>query len=312
MVEMRKPPISGLTRWKAGLLLALSLLLAAWSPLPAGPSHSEPAQTVELAFPDLKTLPPFDLRLISNPEAGRRWIRFSNSILNRGPGALELAGKRDSQTGDILVVQNIYYGEDQFVRNSLGSFEFEESHNHVHFEGFSLYEVWAVGPTGEMLELAASSGKVSYCVRDNDPLQSQDFGLSGGGEPAIANVPEKPRYLSCGYSLQGLSPGWIDTYKHNTPGQYVDISGLPEGDYLLVSTVDPDDLLLEEDETNNVASLFFTLRENEVVMGDGQVLFSQEALKPEESNCQYVDSSSGQHRPSPRVRKPVLTTPCGL
>lgn len=300
-----------ITRWQAACLLALSLLLAAWSPLPAGPERSTPAQTVELAFPDLQTLPPFDLRLIHNPEAGRMWIRFSNSILNSGAGALELAGTRDSQTGDIQVVQNIYYGEDQFVRNSFGTFEFEEDHNHVHFEGFSLYEVWSLGSGGEMLEVVASSGKVSYCVRDNDPFQPEE-GSQLASQPEVENIPEKPRYLSCGYRLQGLSPGWIDTYKHNTPGQYVDISGLPDGDYLLVSTVDPDDLLLETDETNNAAALYFSLSENQVLMGDGQALPTQERLKPEMDTCAVEDNQTGQLRPSPRIRQPMLKSPCKL
>ena len=309
--------MQSLIRWQAGCLLALSLLLSAWSPLPVRPSRSEPAQTAELAFPDLQTLPPFDLRLIRNPEAGRTWIRFSNSIVNRGLGALELAGKRDNQTGDILVDQNIYYGIDQFVRNSLGSFEFEDTHNHWHFDGFSLYEVWSVNPAGEMQELMASSGKVSYCVRDNDPAGPAAASQPGAGEPQpgepdTQNAPEKPRYLACGYTLQGLSAGWVDTYKHNTPGQFVDISGLPDGEYLLVSTVDPDDLLLETDETNNAASLYFSLQEDQVIMGDGQVLPTQAELTPGQSNCQVLKYHSGPQLPSPRIRKPLLTTACWL
>jgi hypothetical protein len=306
-------PMQRLTRWQVACLFVCSLLLPAWIPLSvgiAGHNLEEPAQSVELSFPDLQTLPPFDLRLIRNPEAGRTWIRFSNSILNSGPGVLELQGKRDAQSEDILVAQNIYYGEDQFVRNSLGFFEFEESHNHWHFEGFSLYEVWSLGAEGEMLEVVASSGKVSYCVRDSDPASQPTDNLPGAGEPDTESTPTKPRYLACGWTLQGLSTGWIDTYKHNTPGQYVDISGLPDGDYLLVSTVDPDNLLLETNETNNAASLYFSLNEDEVVMGDGQVLPVQAELKPDAANCLSIGSQTEHQRLSPRVRQPRLTTPC--
>jgi hypothetical protein len=316
-----------LTRWLPALLFAFTLLILAWIPLQAAEAHSqpdlvpdqvlsEPAQAVELSFPDLQTLPPFDLRLIRNPEAGRMWIRFSNSILNSGQGVLELEGKRDGQTEDILVAQNIYYGEDQFVRNSLGAFEFDKSHNHWHFEGFSLYEIWSVDAEGEMLEVVASSGKVSYCVRDSDPARRAAASQPTDGESDASRLdskssPDMPRYLSCGWTLQGLSPGWIDTYKHNTPGQYVDISGLPDGDYLLVSTVDPDNLLLETNETNNAASLYFSLDEDQVVMGNGQVLSVQVEIKPDASNCLSVKAQARPQKFSPRVRQPVRTTPCG-
>lgn len=263
------------------------------------------AQTVELSLPDLQTLPPYDLRLILNPDAGRMWIRFSNSILNSGPGALELSGKRDQASSDILVSQNIYYGEDQFVQNPLGKFEFEESHNHWHYDSFSLYEVWNLGLDGQPREVVASSGKVSYCVRDSDPIQNLDH-----SQPALPGEPQKARYLSCGWNVQGLSPGWVDTYWQNTPGQYVDISGLPDGDYLLVSTVDPENLLVETNEDNNAASLYFTLQNDRVVMGDGQVLLPQSDLQPVYNICQFSASLDAYQLPGPRFWSAARTAPC--
>jgi hypothetical protein len=236
-------------------ILIIALFLVAWVPVQAvdtrfqlnrdaSPERSRFPQEVTLSLPDLQTLPPYNLRLILNPDAGRMWIRFSNSILNNGPGVLELAGQRDQPSGDILVHQNIYYGEDQFVKNPIGQFEYVDAHNHWHYDSFSLYQVWRVGAEGQPLEVVASSGKVSYCVRDSDPIEELD-----PSRTAPSGAPDRPGYLSCGSSLQGLSPGWVDTYLVNTPGQYVDISGLPEGDYLLVSTVDPENLLIE---TNSV------------------------------------------------------------
>jgi hypothetical protein len=250
-------------------------------------------------------LPPYDLRLILNPDAGRKWIRFSNSILNNGPGALELTGKRDPPSGDILVSQNIYYGGGQFVQIPLGRFEFEESHNHWHYDSFSLYEVWRLGLGGQLLEVVASSGKVSYCVRDSDPVQSLD-----DSQPVLSGAPDKAHYLSCGWTVQGLSPGWVDTYWQNTPGQYVDISGLPDGDYLLVSTVDPENLLLETNEDNNAASLYFTLQDDEVMMGDGQVLTPQADLKPVYTICQSAEGLDASQSPGPRFRQVARRVPC--
>jgi len=263
------------------------------------------SQQIELSLPDLQTLPPYDLRLILNQNAGRMWIRFSNSILNSGPGVLELAGERDRKSGDILVHQNIYFSKDQFVQNSLGLFEFEESHNHWHYESFSLYEVRRVGSGGEPLEVVASSGKVSYCVRDTDPAGVLDPNL-----PVPANAAEQARYTACGWTLQGLSPGWVDTYWHNTPGQFVDISGLPNGRYLLVSTVDPENLLLETDEGNNTASLYFTLIDDKLVMGDGEVLTSQAGEQLLNSSCRAGNELRHPSGLGPRIRRLNISLPC--
>ena len=44
---------------------------------------------------------------------------------------------------------------------------------------------------------------------------------------------------NCRYP-QGVSPGWVEEYPWDIEGQYVDITGLPEGAYFLVVTADPD------------------------------------------------------------------------
>ena len=181
----------------------------------------------------------------------------------------------------------------------------KSSHNHWHYDSFSLYEVRQVEPDGGLGEVVASSGKVSYCVRDTDPVQTLDPALS-----VPADAPEKAHYYACGWTLQGLSAGWVDTYWQNTPGQYVDISGLPNGDYVLVSTVDPENLLIETDDDNNTAWLAFSLHDDEVVMGDGQVLKPQPDLQTASSVCQFNGDRFSQKNPGPRRRLPLLMQIC--
>ena len=56
-----------------------------------------------------------------------------------------------------------------------------------------------------------------------------------------------------------ISAGWGDQYHHATDGQEVELTGLPEGDYYLVSTSDPGNAFLESDDDNNTAWVKFTL-----------------------------------------------------
>ena len=66
-------------------------------------------------------------------------------------------------------------------------------------------------------------------------------------------------YFQCGNERQGISPGWVDQYHQATPGQELDITGVPPGDYYLVSTSNPDGNFIETDTTNNTAWVRFRL-----------------------------------------------------
>ena len=53
--------------------------------------------------------------------------------------------------------------------------------------------------------------------------------------------------------------GWADVYEANLDDQWVDVTGLPPGQYWLENVIDPNDQLLESDETNNTARILIDL-----------------------------------------------------
>jgi hypothetical protein len=67
--------------------------------------------------------------------------------------------------------------------------------------------------------------------------------------------------LSHGYTCanQGISPGWTDVYGHALWCQWIDITGLPSGNYTLRMTINPAHRLPESDYTNNVFTTQVTL-----------------------------------------------------
>jgi hypothetical protein len=75
-------------------------------------------------------------------------------------------------------------------------------------------------------------------------------------------------YGTCTYGRQGLSVGWVDVYDHYLPGQSIDISGLPDGTYALMSTADPYNLIQESDETNNAAVVYLQIEGGRVSVVD--------------------------------------------
>ena len=58
----------------------------------------------------------------------------------------------------------------------------------------------------------------------------------------------------------------MDVYLWDTPGQEIDITGLPHGTYALVSTANPDGILMEADLENNSATTAFRLTGDWIVI----------------------------------------------
>jgi hypothetical protein len=89
--------------------------------------------------------------------------------------------------------------------------------------------------------VVARATKVSFCIVDN----GRAFLLPGSPEFQYYDVCEEPT------AVTGLSIGWADTYGAGLPGQHLDVSGLPDGEYCLISKADPSDRLRELRNRNN-------------------------------------------------------------
>lgn len=204
-----------------------------------------------LLLPDLVTLPPTDLRIRVNPADGHKILRFTNSIINIGPGKIELWGDNKSGTGKVTVTQYIYTIEDSIENVDVGEFFFHPEHDHWHLGNFARYDVLSFSPDGDFDTVVATSNKISYCLRDD----------------ARSDIPDasvRQSYTSCDLERQGISIGWIDIYRHYLPGQSIDVTFLPDGIYALRSTVDPEDSLWESSRANNTAILHFEIVGNKV------------------------------------------------
>ena len=158
-----------------------------------------------LMLPDLRTLPPGDLEIVILPN-GSRELRLSNTIWNSGAGALELEGEINPRTRMTRVVQNVHARAGAELEHLVGEFVWHPTHDHWHFAGFSIYELWTLAPTGALDEIVSSSDKVSYCVIDTDIIDRQNQGF----EP-------RRGYYGCGRALQDFrQDGAIPTSRFST------------------------------------------------------------------------------------------------
>lgn len=245
------------------LLLALVIYLATTHIAPAQAAHDaappndpeqdspasprSPASDPRLLLPDLRTLPPTDLQIVTLRD-GSRELRLSNTIWNSGAGPMELEGIHDRRLRQTRVLQRVHAQVGTRLDYPVGEFIFHPTHEHWHFEGFSVYQLWRLTPLGELDELAFSSDKVSYCLIDTDII-----------DPAHPAYQPRRRYSGCGQAFQGLSAGWGDTYKSHLDGQSIPLPGVEDGFYALLSTANPDGTLLEANTGNNTAVLYMEI-----------------------------------------------------
>jgi hypothetical protein len=239
-------------------------------------------------LPDLRTLPFDDLRLIVNVETGARTLRFSNRIVNAGLGPVELRGEREGNSGAFSVWQVIYGGEEPARVPVEGNFYYNQQHTHYHWDGFAAYEIWTVETSGSLSRAVLENDKVGFCLFDTRPVSSS--WLDQNVEEELS-IPLRRVYWNCNFNRQGISPGWVDVYRHNIAGQAIDVSALDDGVYALRAVVDPYGALVETDPTNNEALAYFALLGNDLhVLGEEFSLLEYFALLVDEGKIQIYET----------------------
>jgi hypothetical protein len=213
-------------------------------------------------YPDMRTVIPTQLNLVN--AQGRELLRFSNGIANLGDGPLRMRPGLPAIPGDPqLAIQEILDSQDSsgnIVHEEVVSeFEFHVEHNHWHIDDVALYEFrlsnnLAVG-SADIGEVAINDLGVVQSIKTTFCLI--DWIRYGGNSNNGSNTTRV--YWDCNASYQGISVGWVDQYHHRTPGQLVDVTGLPAGRYYLVSTCNPDGNFHETNLNNNRAWVAVTL-----------------------------------------------------
>ncbi|MCE9559886.1 MAG: hypothetical protein K8R88_13165, partial [Armatimonadetes bacterium] len=194
-------------------------------------------------LPDIGISPTqlLDTSIDTSQIPGRTLLRLSNGTPNLGLGRLEVRGSTIISTTEQLVKQRVYRSDGSTYDRDAGVFTYHSGHGHIHFNSWCIYRLRAKNPDGSVGAILATGGKTSFCILD---LQVYD-----NTNPAYVNP---GYYTGCGSTIQGLTPGWGDVYSKGLTDQWIDITGIPDGDYFVEAEVDPENRLLESDETNNI------------------------------------------------------------
>jgi len=209
-------------------------------------------------LPDLVTTKIGQHDLVVESSRGRLLLRLTNELADRGRGPLEIYPSAQSHNCDGTLnnpdrdaYQRIFLdsdGDGVFRRatdTDSQHFKFGCDRYNRHageWDIFDLarYKLWRLH-SGKTV---ARTTKVAFCTIDLEhPFPQLP------GSPHVGYYPQG----GCDQnSTLGVSVGWADEYYYGLPGQQLNVTGLKAGRYCLVSKGDPDNLLRESNNSNNV------------------------------------------------------------
>ncbi len=211
---------------------------------------------------------------VSTPNVGHGPLRFlptdkyvcgTDTIIS--PGGLSACP--DGSEPRNIVSQRIFQKNGNsmtYYDREAGTMTYHPTHGHMHFDDWGVYTLrvevpgtdprtWPIIGQGQKLGFCLMDfGSCDYynghCRDDNNNIlttNAPNYGLGGGS-------------YSCGLTNQGISAGWVDIYHHYLDGMEILLPpGVCNGDYFLVVEVDPHDVLLEENESDNLIVAPITL-----------------------------------------------------
>lgn len=249
---------------------------------PSGNQSHEPMR------PNLVTMPPLDFALEHpNPppydmpvgescspyeiveQEARRCLRFTNTVANLGTGPVEVrltfeeGAKAAAGMGEF--VQRIYHSDGSFTDEPVAQATFHATHAHWHYENFAGFELYRYdAEADERGELVREQSKSGFCFFDMGITEMDHLGTTPPRYASEARCFTEPE----NDWVTGLSPGWYDMYWSSLDEQYVDVSGLEDGIYELVTTADAEGSLIQTTDEDDKAGAVIRLSGDSVEVLD--------------------------------------------
>jgi hypothetical protein len=180
-----------------------------------------------------------------------RCLRFATSVANLGTGPLEVRYRADEIATTRGVVQRVYRADGTYQDSGAGTYVADPAHAHFHYTDFAVAALWRSDARGRRLGATAlrTGRKAGFCLQDvyqyRDGVDRTYTGTESCYPTAVAADGSVAQ-------VNGVSAGWVDVYELALPHQYVEISGVPDGYYLLQISVDPARHLRETSTRDNV------------------------------------------------------------
>lgn len=203
-------------------------------------------------------------------EGARRCLNFELFVGNVGEGPFELMPVVAGAAGERRAVQRVYRSDGSHVDETAGTYEpsAAQVNEPVHYPAFA-DAVLSRRRADGTLETVRSQRFSGHCPFD---IRNLRFGAGPDGRPWRGEAPRTYDPCDAGFDVDdstaetagvghvdGISPGWSDFYD-----KYLEISGVPDGDYLFDVIVNPTGVFAESTRDDNQIRLAIRLTGNHV------------------------------------------------
>jgi hypothetical protein len=188
---------------------------------------------------------------------GHTLLLSTNSINNLGRGGAELRGTRATpRTMHAVQVIHRRHRKGTLRIDTHATLLWKAIPGQDHYwkwKDAATMELWRLDGAGHLVELVRRGPKTVYCLRD---LKHTSPGRAGS--PRSAHYPGCSQEYGAKHRTLGTSVGWSDVYPFTYHENWIDVTGL-RGCFAYVHVVDPDNVILESDESNNSARVVVRL-----------------------------------------------------
>ncbi len=253
-----------------------------WDKILGIPLHADPnspGATEADALPDF--FPQMSGAFLdTTTHTGRNLLRFGTQVNNQGagPGSLISANPGSSiptgapitawvnPDGTQNVLQPVYnYTGSSFVLSHYrlaGTMTFHPGHGHFHYDGYGEYKLRhrnTDGTPGAYVTRTDGTivgAKTGFCLLTFSGTFTTEAGQNSSTLPGFNQDTGVPS--SCGFG-QGIRVGRYDVYDSSLEGQWLDVTGIPNGQYFIEQRLDASNAMAESNEANNAKSFPVTL-----------------------------------------------------
>ena len=216
-------------------------------------------------------------------------LRFTTTEDNVGDGPLLVYGRRTSRAQKHMTIRQAFARSDGSVPGSYAAaqravgdptrnylyYEPAPSHVHWHLQGFEHFQLRRLDGTPLVLDrkngvclgdryTARAAGKLKRAVKDsNTPLGRlhHELAFNTGNRPSSYNCQHGRTADSNIRELhEGISVGQGDDYTYGIDFQWLDITRVPSGRYLVVNEANSRRALKEKSYANNAASILVSIQ----------------------------------------------------
>jgi hypothetical protein len=202
-------------------------------------------------------------------------LRLTSGPINVGDGPFDmrfdlagdlLADKAHVETNTVRgpMTQAVHYSDGKIEERPAGTYSFHLTHAHFHTDQILTYESFVV-PTPGTLVAAGNGTKSGFCPADQLFGEWRKFSQMVQGDFGEGDSAAGGNCFSPSKGVIGLTAGWGDVYRWQRPGQYVEFDG-GDGRYVVRSTVDKSNRVLEQNETDNTAYAYIEVKGENVTM----------------------------------------------